>query len=124
MNDHKTVTDDARYDITFHPAFASECAVTDKATGQTRKLYVQDRSKPENVKDKGHPKKHTIKLKGKGNNRDITITIDDPSHTIHSLSFELYDEARDPAQTGSWGSTETVTVTNTAVTCPPYCEPT
>ena len=63
-----------------------------------------------------------IRLKGKnGSKRDITITIDDPEHSVHSLSLELYDESRDPnyQETFNPGTTETFTVTNSALTCPP-----
>jgi hypothetical protein len=120
MDDHKTVTRDADYDVTFHPAFASACVV-EKKGGARKELYRQ----PENdVVDcsKGHPKKHVIRLKGKnGSKRDITITIDDPEHSVHSLSLELYDEARDPRVNKDFDTTETFTVMNSAMTCPPVC---
>jgi hypothetical protein len=123
MNDHKTVST-SDYEVTFHPGFASQATITRKADNAVEQLYKQDglhRCGPE-----GHPKKHVIKLKGKnGSKRDITITIDDPEYSVHSLSLELYDESRDPnyKETFNPGTTETFTVTNTANTCPPYCEP-
>lgn len=120
MEDHKTVSTD-NYDVTFHPAFASSCVI-EPTGGTATKLYEQDKTKPVDCKAKGHPKKHVIKLKGKGNKRDITITIDDPNHSIHRLSIDLYDEARDPATEGTWEATDTFTVMNTAFTCPPYCD--
>lgn len=119
--DHVTVTADADYDVSFHPAFASRATVSRKDDGSVKELYRQDRSKPVNTRGKGHPKRHVITLRGKGNNRDVTITVDDPNHSLHSLSFELYDQNRTPLQTGDWKATETFTIENNAKTCPPDC---
>lgn len=114
---------DNEYDVTFDRAFASSCTVTDRQTGATRKLYEQDRTKPVDVRASGHPKKHRIVLKGKnGKKRDITITIDDPDHVIHGLTLDLYKEGRDPTVSGGSEPTETFTVTNDSVTCPPVCD--
>lgn len=123
MDKHKTVTADATYDVTFHPAFASECTITSKRDNSVKQLYKQ--TEKHNCGTEGHPKKHVIRLKGKnGSKRDITITIDDPTYSVHSLSLELYDESRDPnhEKTFDPGTTETFTVMNTAATCPPFCE--
>ena len=90
---HRTVGNN-EYEVTFHPAFASACKV--KKNGQETELYRQG-DKQEDVIDctDGHPHEHTIRIRGKGNGRDITITVHDPSHTLHSISFDLYKEARD-----------------------------
>jgi hypothetical protein len=126
MNEHhKTVTADPEYDVTFHPGFASECTITRKGEGPPKQLYKQT-EKHDCRPEGGHPKKHVIRLKGKnGSKRDITITIDDPEHSVHSLSLELYDESRDVTDAAKFdpGTTETFTVTNTADTCPPHCDP-
>lgn len=120
MEDHKTVTRDADYDVTFHPAFASACVV-EKKGGPRKELYRQPDNDVVDCKDKGHPKKHVIKLKGKnGSKRDITITIDDPEHSIHRLSVELYDEGRKAGELTEFG--DVFTVENNAKTCPPHCE--
>jgi hypothetical protein len=121
MNDHKTVTTDADYDVTFHPAFASKCIVQKKGEA-ARELYRQPEGDVVDCKDKGHPKRHVLKLKGKGNRRDITITIDDPEHSIHMMSFELYEEGRTPTDTTAWSTGDVFTVENNAKTCPPYCD--
>ena len=122
-DDHTTVSNDSEYEVTFHPAFASSCTVTDKATGTERKLYEQDRTKPVNVKQSGHPKKHRIVLKGKnGKRRNITITIDDPEHAIHGITLDLYKEGRDPAAGGDSEPVETFSVLNDSITCPPFCD--
>jgi hypothetical protein len=121
-DDHITVGGDSEYELTVHPAFASDCTVTDKRTGQARKLYEQDRSKPVDVSKKGHPKKHRIVLKGKnGKKRNITITIDDPEHAVHGITLDLYKEGRDPMQDESLDSEETFQILNHATTCPPLC---
>lgn len=121
MEDHKTVTVDTDYDVTFHPAFASACVV-EKKGGARKELYRQPDNDVVDCNEKGHPKKHVIKLKGKnGSKRDITITIEDPEHSVHSLSLELYDEARDPKMDQTFDTTETFTVMNSAMTCPPVC---
>jgi hypothetical protein len=120
MSDEHT-TGDNDYEVTFHPAFASSCTVTDRKSGATKKLYEQDRSKPVDVRKNGHPKKHRIVLKGKnGKRRNITITVDDPEFAIHGITLELYAEGRDPSK-GGGDSVETFSVVNDAHTCPPYC---
>ena len=121
MNNHKTVTNDPTYDVTFHPGFASECTVTRTADKTVKQLYKQ--TEKHNCGSEGHPKKHVIKLKGKnGSRRDITITIEDPTHSVHSLKLSLYDESRDPAVDQTFDATEEFTVMNSALTCPPVCE--
>jgi hypothetical protein len=122
-DDHRTVSDDSEYDVTFHPAFASECEVLDHRSGAARKLFEQDRTKPVNVRANGHPKKHRIVLRGKnGKRRNITITIDDPDHAIHGITLDLYEEGRDPAREGDWKKSESFSIMNYATTCPPVCE--
>jgi hypothetical protein len=114
---------DGNYDVTFDRAFASACTVTDRKTGTASKLYEQDRTKPVNVKNGGHPKKHRIVLKGKnGKRRNITITIDDPEHAIHGITLDLYAEGRDPSKDSGGDTVETFSVVNEATTCPPVCE--
>ena len=114
------VTGHGKYDVSFHPAFASSCVIEDR-DGQKHTLYEQDRTRPVDVSN-GHPTRHVIRLKGKnGSTRDITVTIDDPNHDLAGLTLSLYDEARDPMLTTKFGTTESFTVMNDALTCPPYC---
>jgi hypothetical protein len=120
MDDHKTVDVDTDYDVTFHPAFASRCAVTHK-DGSEKELYKQKSA--HNLGKNGHPKSHVVKIRGKnGRTRDITITIDDPNHAIHSLRMELYDEGYDPMAPQPFMGGDVVTIENQATTCPPNCE--
>jgi hypothetical protein len=121
IDDHVVKTDDSEYDITFHPAFASKCVVQHK-DGETRELYRQ--SETHNLGGKGHPKRHVLKIKGKnGRTRDITITIDDPNHSVHSLKLELYDEGYDPMKPlAKYEGGDIVAFDNLASTCPPTCK--
>lgn len=149
---HREVESDD-YRVVFHPAFASACTVQKTKGGAKEDLYRQGTE----VKDvvhcpKGHPERHEIHIRGKGNGRDIVITIHDPSHTLHSISFDLYKEARDRRKAKPSAQTlgladmqasadaadmqasadasvqsdvgETFTLENDAKTCPPYCDPT
>ncbi len=121
MQNHKTVTADSDYDITLHPGFASECTVTSKANNNVRMLYKQ--TETYHCGDEGHPTQHQIVVTEKGGaQRTVTITIDDPSHAVHSLKLDLYEPERDPKVKKDWKSNDTITVMNTALTCPPYCE--
>jgi hypothetical protein len=121
MQDHVVKSDDDRYEIAFHPAFASRCAVTHK-DGSTKELYRQEGVY--NLDGKGHPTQHVLRLTGKnGCTRDITITIDDPNHSIHSLRLELYDEGYDPMKPlAKYTGGDVVAFDNLATTCPPTCK--
>lgn len=119
-SDHDDV-ETSDYFVKLHPAFASACTVTPNGgTGARRELYRQPAGNVVDCRTKGHPKKHVFKLKGKSNGRDITITIDDPSHSIHSLRLELYKPGRKPGETGEVG--DVVMLENNAKTCPPHCD--
>jgi hypothetical protein len=121
MSDEHTAGD-SRYDVTFHRAFASSCTITDRKSGTTSKLYEQDRSRPVDVRNGGHPKKHRIVLRGKnGKRRNLTLMIEDPEFAIHSIRIEFYAEGRDPSVAGSEDAVETLDVVNAAMTCPPHC---
>lgn len=122
-SDHRDV-ETTDYSVRLHPAFASACTITRKGQTQAQDLYRQGTAKKDvvNCQAKGHPKKHVFKLKGKSNGRDITITIEDPSHSIHTLRLELYKEGRKPGETGEVG--DIVMLENNAITCPPVCDPT
>lgn len=120
MKDHIVKTDDNEYEITVHPAFASRCTVAPK-DGEGRELYKQKGI--HKLNGKKIPKEHTIRLKGKnGSKRDITITLNDPSHNIAKITVELYDESHDPATAMAASDTTTVfSVENHARVCPPIC---
>jgi hypothetical protein len=121
MEDHLTVSSDPEFEVEVHPAFASECTVESK--GSKRSVYKQDRSKPVDVRGKGHPKQHQIRIKSKDGKRDLTLIVKDPSHTLAKITVELYAEGHDPAVSGSAtvDSDTTLTVANAAFTCPPWC---
>lgn len=118
-SEHSTVATDSAYEVMLHPAFASACTVTPKG-GTARDLYRQAAGTVVDCNAKGHPKKHVVKLKGKVNGREITITIDDPSHSIHSLRLQLYADGRKAGESADTG--DVVTIENNAKTCPPLCD--
>jgi ribosomal protein L31 len=121
MEDHLTISSDPEFEVEVHPAFASECTVD--CNGETRSLYKQDRSKPVDVRGKGHPKQHQIRLKSKNGKRDVTLMVRDPNHSIAKITVELHPEGYDPAvQTDSSSTSDTTfSVMNEAFTCPPVC---
>jgi hypothetical protein len=118
-SDHDDV-ETSDYFVKLHPAFASACTVARKGSNRATDLYRQAAGSVVDCQQKGHPKKHVFKLKGKSNGRDITITIEDPSHSIHSLRLELYKQGRKAGETGEVG--DIVTLENNAITCPPHCD--
>jgi hypothetical protein len=119
-HEHKTVTKDG-YEVTFHPAFASRCAIkTHGESAEERELYKLE---GKHVFKNGatHPKKHVIKLKGGDHNRDIELVISDPKHHVARVVVEMYPEGYEPG----WGATtmavETFESENGVGTCPPDC---
>lgn len=121
MEDHLTLSDDPEFEVQVHPAFASECTVECK--GETRSLYKQDRNKPVDVRGKGHPKQHQIRLKSKNGKRDVTLMVKDPTHSIARITVELYPEGYDPTvkHDSAPNGDARFTMTNYAFTCPPWC---
>lgn len=121
MEDHVIKTDDNEYEVTFHPAFASRCTVGPK-NGNGRELFRQ--SETFKLNGKALPKQHTIRLKSKnGGKRDISITLNDASHSVARITVELYEETHDPTTALTASNTDTVfTVENHAKICPPNCE--
>lgn len=120
MNNHKTVRDDSEYEVTLHPGFASECTVTTANAG-SRTLYKQ--TEKYHCGPEGHPTQHQIVVVEKnGDRRAITITIDDPKHALHGITLNLYERGRDPKVKKEYSSSDTITVLNSADTCPPYCD--
>lgn len=126
MNDnsheHSTVTKDG-YEITFHPAFSSRCAVQSNGSDQATELYKQQ---GKHVFKNGatHPKRHVLKVKGGQHNRDLELEIKDPKHHVARIIVEFYAEGHEPG----WGDArlsqpvEIVTFDNNTTTCPPDCD--
>lgn len=109
------------YTVTFHPAFASRCAVT----GENGECEVYKQARPHKLNGQGHPKKHVIRLQGGKYGRDITLEVNDPKHAIKQVHLELYGD-RDPSHIGDsrveYPAVETFTALNTAELCPPMCD--
>jgi hypothetical protein len=114
---HRTMSHGG-YEITFHPAFASRCVVQCEGCDEVE-VYKQD--KPHKLNGEKKPKKHEIAMKGGPNGRDLRISIDDPKHHIYKITLELHPADYDPDLGSESKSVETVTMFNTAQTCPPVC---
>ena len=114
MNDnsheHKTVTKDG-YEVTFHPAFSSRCAIQSNGSDQATELYKQQG-------------KHVFKIKGGEHKRDLELEIRDPKHHVARITEEFYADGHEPG----WGDArlsqpvEIVTFDNNTTTCPPDCD--
>lgn len=126
MNDnsheHKTVTKDG-YEVTFHPAFSSRCAIQSNGSDQATELYKQQ-GKHVFKNGASHPKKHVLKIKGGQHNRDLELEVKDPKHHVARITVEFYAEGHEPG----WGdarlsqAVEIVTFDNNSGTCPPDCD--
>lgn len=120
MTDKYKTAANADYEVKVHHGFASKCTVT-RSGGAKDDLYVQ--TERYDCGDEGHPTEHEIVLTERsGDQRTVTIVIKDPSHMLHGISLDLYEQGRDPMVKKEWKSKDTVTVLNSANTCPPYCE--
>ncbi|HEV7588118.1 MAG TPA: hypothetical protein VGO40_08285 [Longimicrobium sp.] len=119
MSDGHTTAEKNNYTVTFHPAFASRCAIT----GDDGECEVYKQSGPHHLNGESHPKQHKIHLKGGKYDRDVTLEIADPKHAIKRIHLELYGD-RAPTDIGSakvFPAVETFIADNRAVTCPPDC---
>ena len=83
----RTATGDAearKYDITFHPAFASRCTISDE-------YGVVEVYEPA-ASHSSYPKKHTIRLKGGKYDRELTLEIEDPKQAIKQIHVKLHGD--------------------------------
>jgi hypothetical protein len=117
MSDHATAEKD-NYTVTFHPAFASRCAVTG-ADGECCEVYKQQGVHHLNGRE--HPKKHTIRLKGGKYNRDIALDVHDPHHHIAGITVHMYGDTHVPGARSGAEAVESFSVDNDVITCPPVC---
>ena len=121
MADGHNTAEKNSYKVTFHPAFASRCVITNE-DGE-HEVYKQ--SAPHKLNGQAHPTRHTIRLQGGKYDRDITLDVHDPKHAIKQVHLELYGD-RQPSDIGTgvaMDTAETFTTFNTAQTCPPTCDP-
>lgn len=116
MDDH-IKAEDTEFELVVHPAFASRCTVK-RNGGAEREIYKQ--KDVYHLNGRKRPTKHQIRLKGKGNQRDISFQVDDPNHSIARITVELYAEGH--AVNSEDNDTDTVfTIENDASICPPRC---
>jgi hypothetical protein len=117
---HSVLGDDADYELTVHPAFASGCTVT--KNGVPHGLYTQ--SGKHQLNGKAIPKKHTIRLKARSGKKDVTLTLNDAGYSVKKITIELYKDEHDPTKKDTNKDTDVVfTVENDATLCPPTCDP-
>lgn len=117
LDEHLTVRADD-YEVTLHPAFASRCCVTPVGGAETE-LYKQEGV--HHLNGKSHPKKHKLRVKGGPHGRDFELTVSDPKHHVAKIVIELYDGSRSVISPEKARVTETVSLMNDGLTCPPYC---
>jgi hypothetical protein len=121
-HEHKTVTKDG-YEVTFHPAFSSRCAVRSNGSDAETELYKQE-GKHFFKNGATHPKRHVFRIKGGKHNRDLELEIKDPKHHVARIIVEFYEDGHEPGYGDARMSepVEVVTFDNSVMTCPPYCD--
>ena len=119
MSDGHTTAEKNSYRVTFHPAFASRCAIV----GEDGECEVYKQSAPHALRGESHPKQHRIHIQGGRYDRDVMLDIHDPKHAIKHIRVEMYGD-RDESEIGTGTvspTVETFVADNTAETCPPIC---
>ena len=123
VHEHKTVAKDG-YEITFHPAFSSRCAIRAVGNGMPETVLYKQQEKHFFKNGQTHPKKHVFRIKGGQHNRDFELEIKDPKHQVARITVEFYGEGHEPG----WGDARTAdavevfTLENNSTTCPPNCD--
>lgn len=115
------------YEITFDPAWSSRSLVQPADGGAMTELYRQKGSY--DLAGGEIPKQHEIRLTGGAFNRDITLAVFDPKHAIarihvsmHHRGHAHHGEAEGSTAGIDGEATETVTIMNHPVCCPPDCD--
>lgn len=120
-DDHReeeTVEKDG-FDLTFYPAFASRCEITD-ADGTVHEIYEQSTPYRLPPGQKKPHSRHRLILKGGTRKQDITLDIRDPGLRIARITVELYGE--DYHEDGRERDVfQTMNVPNDPTVCPPHC---
>jgi hypothetical protein len=110
------------YEVGFYPGFASRIQVNDtelyrQPDGESFVL-PNGASRPFST--------HAVEIKcSKGYN--VVLHMEDPHHVVDQIVIKLKDTVRDGGgvfanQAGGGGNGDTVTIDNTAATCPPICK--
>jgi hypothetical protein len=100
------------YDVRVYPGFAS--SVKSTVNGRTTDLYRQRGSYRLPGGATAPAGRHEVRIAGGPFARDIVIGIEDDTHAIARIDAELY---------GAGGvANETITIENSAETCPPFCK--
>jgi len=117
MSDGHKTAEKNNYTVTFHPAFASRCAIS----GADGECEVYKQQGVHQMNGAEHPKRHTIRLKGGQYDRDITLDVHDPKHHISGITVHMYGEGHVPGTRSTATTVESLSIDNRAVTCPPDC---
>lgn len=120
--EHTTVTKDG-YEVTFHPAFSSRCAIREHGTDAAETELYRQKGKHVFKNGQSHPKKHVVRIKGGKHNRDLQLEIRDPKHQVARIIVEFYADGHEPGY-GDARLAEPVemfTLDNNSTTCPPNC---
>ena len=116
---HRTVKKDD-YSLSFYPGFLREGRV--ETGGEEVVLYRQ--RKPYDIR--GRPDEplanFSLRLAGGPNDRDVTLRIEDPQHSIAQIVVRFHPRGYTPGSREETGPDETATFENTPVLCPPICE--
>ena len=105
------------YELSVDPSFASR-AVSEVHGGGAVQLYRQNGIFNLPVGFTTPSAAHQIRLVGGKFGRNVALQVRDPKHHVARIELDLYDPAR---KSGATDSNETVTILNTAETCPPHC---
>lgn len=109
------------YQLSFYPGFASRCTLRD-ADGTERELYRQEKPYRLPAGQTRPRTQHRLRLKGGARQQDVTLEIQDPGHRIARIVVELYDQNHQPGGGTGDPTSETLTVSQDAQTCPPSCD--
>lgn len=116
---HKTIQA-GDYEVTFHPAFASRCAVR---TGENVVELFSFKGPHRFAKGEKHPEKHTLRLSGGETGRDLEIEVRDPRHQVARITIHLYPDGHTPGSGARMeeSSLQAFEWDNGIPTCPPVC---
>lgn len=119
-HEHTTVSRNG-YEVTFHPAFSSRCAIRGQEGEEEVELYRQEGVHHLPEGQTRPPVRHEIRLRGGEHGRDIALSVHDPNHHVARIVVELYPAGHVPGAGTADATVETLTVDNDGRTCPPIC---
>lgn len=118
---HENIEADG-YHLTYYPGFLRGATVRVEG-GEPVVLYEQ--RKPYDIRNRPNEPftKFKLGLKGGPNDRDVSFEIHDPQHSIAEIVVRFHPRGHTPGGKEQSDPDETATFDNTAVLCPPICDP-